>query len=77
MAEHRLNAKGLICPMPVLKAQKVMKSLNKGELLILEATDPAAPKDVRAFCEAQGHELLSEELSGSAFIFTIRKGLRQ
>lgn len=59
MDSRLLDARDLICPMPVLKARKALKSLAPGEVLEVHATDPAAPKDFQAFCAATGHRLLS------------------
>ncbi|WP_432447812.1 sulfurtransferase TusA family protein [Aliiroseovarius marinus] len=51
-----LDAIGLLCPLPVLKARKRLKSLEKGQVLRLQATDPAALIDVPHFCAEQGHD---------------------
>lgn len=56
-----LDATGLICPMPVLKARRALRDLAPGAVLEVRATDRAAPADFRAFCEATGHRLLSLE----------------
>lgn len=52
-----LDARGLKCPLPVLRARKTMKAMEKGEQLEVLADDPAAPKDFRAFCETTGATL--------------------
>ncbi len=54
-----LDLKGLSCPLPVLKANKAIKELIPGDVLVILATDPAAPKDFEVFCENTGHELTS------------------
>ncbi|MCW5729217.1 MAG: sulfurtransferase TusA family protein [Alphaproteobacteria bacterium] len=69
-----LDAKGLTCPLPVLKTQKAMRELAPGEELTIEATDPAAPEDFAAFCEAQGHEMLANSEVDGIYRFLIRKG---
>jgi len=74
MSQAELDARGLTCPMPVLKAQKAMKSLKPGDELVMLATDPAAPRDVAAFCDAQGHSLVTAGLSDGVHRFVIRKG---
>jgi tRNA 2-thiouridine synthesizing protein A len=67
---HHFDAKGLKCPLPVLKARRYLKDMKPGELLEIEATDPAAPKDFVHFCETTGHKLLeTQEHEG---VFTIR-----
>jgi len=52
-----LDARGLKCPLPVLRARKTMKAMAVGESLEVLADDPAAPKDFRAFCETTGATL--------------------
>lgn len=74
MAENFLDATGLLCPLPVLKARKRMKDLASGEILTVHATDPGAEKDFPAFCEAQGHDLVTAIKDGDILIFEIRKG---
>ena len=74
MAEDFLDATGLLCPLPVLKARKRMKSLSEGDLLIVHATDPGAEKDFPAFCEGQGHQLLDLIRQDEVLVFHIRKG---
>lgn len=70
---HFLDAKGLKCPLPVLKARKAMKQVDPGGLLRVEATDPGAVEDFRAFCETTGHELLDSAEAAGVYTFTLRK----
>jgi tRNA 2-thiouridine synthesizing protein A len=70
--EHEVDAAGLLCPLPVLKARKRLESLKSGETLKLVATDPASVIDVPHFCSEQGHTLLSYEASEGLHIFRIR-----
>ena len=70
--DHELDATGLLCPLPVLKARKRLQSLKSGETLKLIATDPASVIDVHHFCNEQGHELLSHEAQNGRHIFRIR-----
>lgn len=72
MTRH-LDATGLICPMPVLKARKALTDMSAGETLEVLATDPAARKDFEAFCEAAGHRLLSVATDGETTKFVIAK----
>jgi tRNA 2-thiouridine synthesizing protein A len=69
-----LDAKGLACPLPVLKARKLLKSMGPGEILEIEATDQAATRDFTAFCEAAGHQLLERRTSDGVLYFKICKG---
>lgn len=55
MTEHFLDASGLICPLPVLKARKVLEGLPPGEVLRIRVTDAAAPKDFELYCAESGH----------------------
>ncbi len=70
-----LDTSGLACPLPVLKARKRLLAMTPGERLVLVATDPAAKRDVPAFCEASGHRLveLVEEPDGRS-VFTLERG---
>ena len=68
-----LDAKGLVCPLPVLRARKAMKSLAQGDILEIHATDPASRLDVPHFCDATGNELLDMRKEGEVLIFRIRK----
>ena len=68
-----LDAKGLKCPLPVLRARKAMKDVPPGELLQVLATDPGAVKDFAHFCETTGNELVESKQDGEVFSFLIRK----
>lgn len=74
MNEAELDARGLLCPLPVLKARKRLGALGVGDVLSILADDPAAVIDVPHFCTEQGHELLSSTPEGSAMRYCIRKG---
>ena len=70
-----LDAQGLKCPLPVLRARKALRDVSPGEELTVLATDPAAPADFRAFCEQAGHEFVSQtETDGVYSIVVRRKG---
>ncbi len=73
MTETVLDAQGLSCPLPVLRARKAMRSLAPGDVLRLIATDPGAVHDVAAMCEATGDRLIESEEAGGAFTFRIEK----
>ena len=68
-----LDACGLRCPLPVLKARKAMKDLPIGARLRVLATDPGAIKDFEAFCKTTGHRLLSTSQDGDILTFDIEK----
>ncbi len=69
-----LDAEGLKCPLPVLRARKAIKSLAIGAELTVSATDPAAPKDFKVFCEQAGHELVASTEADGVFTFVLRRG---
>ena len=73
MSEEELDATGLLCPLPVLKAAKRLRAMAPGATLRLIADDPAAVVDVPHFCAEQGHDLLSATENGGAQIYVIRK----
>jgi len=69
-----LDAKGLSCPMPLLRTKKEMGKLAAGEILQVDGTDPGSRNDIPGWCERSGHEYLGER-EGSGFIsFFIKKG---
>ncbi|MEO1193540.1 MAG: sulfurtransferase TusA family protein [Pseudomonadota bacterium] len=72
---HQLDARGLKCPLPVLKARRALKTLAAGEVLEVLASDPSAPQDFRSFCETTGHVLqASEEPEAGLYRFLVEKG---
>ncbi len=73
MGETLLDVKGLTCPLPVLRANKVLRSMPPGEKLRVLATDRAAVADFRAFCRETGHDLLSFAEEAGVLSFTIRR----
>lgn len=73
MPDTILDAKGLVCPLPVLRARKVIKALMPGDILEIHATDPAARLDVPHFCDATGNDLIETRQEGEVLIFRIRK----
>lgn len=71
-----LDVRGLLCPLPVLKARKRLQRLQPGERLRIEATDPAAVIDVPHFCAEAGHRLVSSERAGDLYVFVVERGGR-
>lgn len=70
---HELDATGLLCPLPVLKARKRLQSLSVGDRLEVRADDPAAVIDVPHFCVESGHALIDSREEGSVQIYLIEK----
>ena len=73
MPETLLDARGLKCPLPVLRARKAMQGLAPGAVLHVLATDPGSVSDFQAFCEATGHVLVEQSEVDGAFSFRLRK----
>ncbi len=77
MSDRTLDAKGLKCPLPVLRARKAMKEVPAGGTLEVWATDPSAPQDFVNFCETTGHELVESRSeageNGELYVMVIRK----
>ena len=70
---HTLDARGLNCPLPILKTKKAIAGLLSGEILEVMATDPGSVKDLDSFCSQTGNEMIASEASGDGFLFRIRK----
>ncbi len=74
MATQTLDAKGLNCPMPIMKAKKAIKGIEIGETLEILSTDPGSVRDFDSFCKATGNELLeSGEDDDGTYRFVIKK----
>lgn len=69
-----LDATGLLCPLPVLKARKRLQGLKMGDVLRITTDDPAAIIDIPHFCAEVGHKIVDTQDTGTAFIWDIRKG---
>ena len=72
-----VDASGLKCPLPVLKARKALQSLTDGDKLRVISTDPASPLDFKHFCNSKGHSLISVEEKEESFEFAIVKSCSQ
>ncbi len=73
MADQILDAKGLNCPLPILRAKKALKTMSEGQKLKILATDPGSVKDFEAFCRTTGNELLESKQDGDVYEFLIKK----
>jgi tRNA 2-thiouridine synthesizing protein A len=74
MSDAELDATGLLCPLPVLKARKRLKALGTGDRLIVLTDDPAALVDIPHFCSEAGHVLQASETTGRVSRWVIEKG---
>ena len=75
-ARHTLDARNLLCPMPVIRVQNAMESLAPGDVIEVLCTDPGAMNDVPAWCRVNGHEVLEavEDAAADEIRITIRAG---
>lgn len=69
-----LDAKGLACPMPIVKTKKAINELEAGEVLEIHATDKGAKSDLAAWAKSGGHELLKDSEDDGVLKFWIKKG---
>ena len=68
-----LDARGLSCPLPILKTKKALNDLASGQVLKIVATDPGSVKDMQAFSNQTGHSLLASTEENKAFVFFLQK----
>ena len=73
MADQVLDAKGLNCPLPIIKTKKMLKDLAVGQTLEVLATDPGSVADFAAFCRTTGNELVEQATDAGVFRFVIRR----
>ena len=71
--DKELDAKGLNCPLPILRAKKALTEMTSGQVLRIVATDPGSVKDFAAFAKQTGNELLSTAEQGKEFEFYIKR----
>lgn len=71
--DQELDARGLNCPLPILRAKKALNGMAAGELLKIISTDPGSVKDFEAFASQTGNELLSSTEEGGEFHFMMKK----
>ena len=71
--DQELDASGLNCPLPILRAKKALGTLEAGQVLRIIATDPGSVKDFEAFAKQTGNELMESGEEGGKFVFMIKK----
>ena len=71
--DSELDASGLNCPLPILRAKKALAGLEAGQVLHIIATDPGSVKDFEAFANQTGNELMESSENGGKFEFLIKK----
>lgn len=72
-AHKELDARGLNCPLPILKAKKALADMNSGELLKVIATDAGSVRDFQAFAKQTGNELVEQQTVGGDFITLLKR----
>ncbi len=72
-ANQTLDARGLNCPLPILRTKKTLNTMQAGDTLKVVSTDPGSVKDMIAFCQQTGNVLLGSQQAGGDFEFFIRK----
>ncbi len=71
--DNELDASGLNCPLPILRAKKTLAGMDSGKVLRIVATDPGSVKDFEAFAKQTGNELMDSGEEGGKFVFRIKK----
>jgi len=71
---HQLDARRLLCPLPVIRRQNAVKSLEQGAILLVVATDPGVMQDIPAWCRVHGHQVLSAEKVDNEFHIRLEVG---
>ena len=71
--DKELDARGLNCPLPILRTKKSLTSMAGGQVLRIVATDPGSVRDFQAFAKQTGNELVAAETVGKEFIFYMKK----
>ena len=71
--DQELDATGLNCPLPILRAKKALAGMSAGQVLHIIATDPGSVKDFEAFAKQTGNELMESREDGGKFFFLMKK----
>jgi tRNA 2-thiouridine synthesizing protein A len=70
---NKLNAKGLICPEPIMLLHKAIREAKHGDKIEVLATDPSTERDIEKFCNFLGHKLLDKKIDGKEFYYLVEK----
>jgi tRNA 2-thiouridine synthesizing protein A len=71
--DKELDARGLNCPLPILRAKKALNDMQSGQVLKILATDPGSVKDFQAFAKQTGNDLLSQAEASKEFVFFLKR----
>jgi len=72
--DHELDARGLLCPLPILKTRFKIDTLDRGQVLKVISTDAGSLRDMEAFARQTGHRLLNSSAEDGEYIFYLEKG---
>ena len=72
-ADRQVDARGLNCPLPILRTKKALNDMKTGEVLRVVATDPASQRDFQAFARQTGNALVDQSAANGEFIFLLRR----
>jgi tRNA 2-thiouridine synthesizing protein A len=71
--DREVDARGLNCPLPILRAKKALNDMTTGQVLRIVATDPSAVRDFEAFARQTGNQLVAQTEQDGAFVFMMRR----
>ena len=71
--DKEVDARGLNCPLPILRAKKALNDMTPGQVLRILATDPGSVKDFQAFCKQTGNDLLSQSEADKEYTFFLKR----
>jgi len=71
--DKELDARGLNCPLPILRSKKSLTDMSAGQVLRIVATDPGSVRDMQAFCNQTGNQLLSSGEENKEYVFLVKK----
>jgi len=74
VSKHQLDARNLLCPMPVIRTQDAIRDLREGDILEVASTDPGALNDIPAWCRINGHRVLESHQDDNLVVITIQVG---
>jgi tRNA 2-thiouridine synthesizing protein A len=74
MSDHQLDARRILCPLPVIRTQDAIAKLAPGDVLVVTATDPGVAFDIPAWCKVHGHQVLAIEEDADEIRVTVRVG---
>jgi len=74
MSQHELDARRILCPLPVIRTQDKVATLKAGDQLTVTCTDPGALHDIPAWCRINGHKVIHTEQQGDEVIITLEVG---